>query len=70
MGSGRKLDDDRKYDYDWVCPSTLESLRNKGEGYRDHYHEVVSHGVVWEYGCELKVPLLLYIVLFQYHIYL
>ena len=49
-----------KYDYDWVCPSTLESLRNKGEGYRDHYHEVVSHGVVWEYGCELKVPLLLY----------
>ena len=50
-----------KYDYDRVCPSTLESLWNRGEGYRDHYHEVVSHGVVWEYcGCKLKVPLLLY----------
>ena len=49
-----------KHDYHWVCSSTLEAL-NRGEGYRDHFHEVVSHGVVWEDSD--KVRLLLYTVI-------
>ena len=50
-----------KRDYYCVCSSTLEAL-DRGEGYRDHFHEVVSHNVVWENSGN-EVPLLLYSVM-------
>ena len=51
------------YRYKHVCNSTLEKLQ-RGESYRDHFHEVVSHTVIWEeYLGNITVPFLLYTVL-------
>ena len=52
----------KHYYYKYVCESTLEKLQ-RGEGYRDHFHEVVSHTVIWEqYLGNISVPFLLYTV--------
>ena len=48
--------------YKSVCESTLEKLQ-RGEGYRDHFHEVLSHTVIGEeYLDNIAVPFLLYTV--------
>ena len=47
--------------YDLVCGSTLEAL-GRGEEYRSHFHEVVSHGVVWSQLFEDEIPRMLYTV--------
>ena len=52
----------KHYPYKYVCESTLEKLQ-RGEGYRDHFHEVVSHTVIWQkYLGNIAVPFLLYTV--------
>ena len=49
--------------YKSVCESTLEKLQ-RGEGYRDHFHEVVSHTIIfWEEYLGNIVPFLLYTVM-------
>ena len=50
-----------KHFYEFVCKSTLEKLE-RGEGYRDHFHEVVSHTIIWEEHLDNIVPFLLYTV--------
>ena len=52
----------KHYHDKYVCESTLEKLQ-RGEGYRDHFHEVVSHTIIWEeYFGNIAVPFLLYTV--------
>ena len=49
------------YCYDLVCNSTLKALEQH-EGYRDHFHEVASHYLIWKRYCGRDLPLLLYSV--------